>query len=125
MMGVPGISSAASGVAHWPRQALSEADEAALMSKHWRKRPVEIVRAVAEAWNAGMTTAEMAADLGCNAGALRITIGVLVQAGVQMRRAHVPRTPPPIATIRRGVETVERTFDHRADRLLRRFSWEV
>lgn len=112
--------------ARWPRQALSEADEAALASKHWRKRPVEIVRAVAEAWNAGMTTAEMAADLGCKPGALRITIGVLVQAGVSMRRAKPMRAPIFQASpeIKRGVESVERTHDRRADKLLRRFSWE-
>jgi len=84
----------------WKRAPLDADGVRALDSVTWRALPRDTVLAVAEGWNAGMTTADMAADLGCRPASLRIMIGRLIQCGVPMRRAVTPGlpaalTPPP------------------------------
>lgn len=71
----------------WPRHPLTAADMAAVAATRWRTFTRETVIAIAEAWNAGMVTADMAKDLRCKPGSLRVLIGKLTQVGVEMRRA--------------------------------------
>lgn len=71
----------------WRRSPLLESDLIAIDTVTWRAFPRATVIAVAEAWNAGVTTAEMAADLGCSPASLRMMIGRLKQCGVTMRQA--------------------------------------
>lgn len=74
----------------WLRNALTDADLDAINRTNWRVFPRETVIAIAEAWNAGMDTAPMAADLNCKPGSLRVLIGKLVQIGVKMRSGARP-----------------------------------
>lgn len=87
----------------WPRAALTEAEIASIQTRRWKAFPVDTVIAIAEAWNAGMMTADMARDLACSAASVRMLLGAIGQCGVKMRiasgqpawarKAEAPRSP--------------------------------
>lgn len=108
----------------WAREPLDDASRAAIARGRWVRFPEATVVAVAEAWNAGMTTAHMADDLRCSPASLRILIGRLTQIGVKLRKASQsgsvarsrrPSPPPAVAT--------PEAFARPA--ALRRFSWDA
>jgi len=117
-------------VADWPAKPLSADDLKIVDRTNWRVFPKATVIAIAEAWNAGMLTADMARDLGCKPGSLRVLIGKLGQIGLQMRRredaayqrAIAPRARSPLAE-QMGAEQLARLrrvaqFDPAAKRAL-------
>jgi hypothetical protein len=74
----------------WPISDLSESDLAAIDKAKWTVFPRDTVARITMAWNAGMKTADMARDLECRPGSLRVLIGKLTQIGVKVRRANEP-----------------------------------
>jgi hypothetical protein len=71
---------------NWSLSApLSPADEALIRAVKWRVWTIDQALAIAAGWNGGMTTAEMAADLECRPGSVRLTIGKLTQIGCALR----------------------------------------
>lgn len=71
----------------WPIGDLSAQDVAIIEAGKWHCFGTSTVVAIARAWQAGMTTAQMAADLGCGPGTLRLLLGRLKQIGVDLRSA--------------------------------------
>jgi len=83
------------------RLPLHDQDYAAIQSVRWRRWDAEIVCAVAEGWQAGLSTTTLALCLNCQAGSLRCLVGKLRQIGVRLRPAkaqfHTPRRRSPQA----------------------------
>lgn len=69
----------------WPSAALTDADRTAIARTNWRRYPVATVTAMASAWQAGMTSADMARDLGCTHGTVKLLIAKLRQVGVALK----------------------------------------
>ena len=69
------------------RLPLHDQDYTAIQSVHWRRWDAESVCAIAEGWQAGLSTTTLARCLNCQAGSLRFLIGKLRQIGVKLRPA--------------------------------------
>lgn len=81
----------------WPRESLAWEHLETIRTFNWPAHGLETTIAIAEAWNAGLRSRRLAADLGCNMGSISMLIGRLRQIGVPMARAesYKPRTPRP------------------------------
>ena len=104
----------------WPRIPLDDDSRRAIEAAHWKRFSATSIVAVAEAWNAGVTTAQMAPDMRCSPASLRILIGRLTQLGVKLRKAgQAAPKHPQSAALDFPPEEVRQ-----APQAPRRFSWE-
>lgn len=104
----------------WSRSPLSADDLLRLDAVKWWRVTRELAQAVAEGWNAGLTTKEMAMATGYSPGSFRILLGRLTQIGVSLRGAG-QKVAADVVTVDEPIPVKSET-----PRLaLRKFSWEV
>jgi hypothetical protein len=108
----------------WPCKPLMADDLVAIDATRWRVFPRATVVAIAEAWNAGLNTATMAADLECRPGSIRVLIGKLTQVGVALRTAVDPSTVATREIARKRSPAAEAMAQEQFARLRRVAAWD-
>lgn len=71
----------------WKRGEIPDAEAALILASNWRMVTADEALAVAQGWNANLTTKEMAAVSGRSAPSYRMLLGRLKQIGVTLRPA--------------------------------------